>query len=285
MPTVQLTDRATVLATGPDAESLLQNVITPDLSALSAGEARPGALLTPQGKILFDFLISRTDAGLRLECRRDIAHDFLKRLMLYRLRAKVELSLEEKDVTVSWGVASPRIEDDPNTVVDRRFPEELKVLRRYADASPGDTDLEEWTRLRIAQGIAESGSDYELGDAFPHDILFDQNNGVGLRKGCYVGQEVVSRMQHRGTARRRLVIVNAEAPLPPPGSAVTADGRSIGTLGTVSGEEGLAIIRIDRAGEAMDAGSPILAGDVPLTLRLPAYAKFPLTGSAEGEAG
>lgn len=286
MPIAKLTDRAVILAAGPEAESLLQNIITPDLSALSAGEAMPGALLTPQGKVLFDFLISRTgDNGLRLECRRDVAQDFLKRLMLYKLRAKVELSVQEQDVTVSWGADLRETASAPDAVRDRRLPEDLHVFRAYGKADAGESDVEKWHQLRIAQGVAESGSDYALGDAFPHDILFDQNDGVGLKKGCYVGQEVVSRMHHRGTARRRLMIVHGEGPLPPTGSAVTADGRPIGALGTVSGEDALAIVRVDRAGEAVDAGAPVLAADVPITLRPPPYAKFTLAGSVQGEAG
>ena len=131
--------------------------------------------------------------------------------------------------------------------------------------------------------MAESGSDYAMGEAFPHDILFDQNGGVGLKKGCYVGQEVVSRMHHRGTARRRLVIAKAESPLPPAGTEVTAAGRTIGALGTVAGREGLALLRIDRAAEAAKDGVPVLAGDVALMLSVPAYANFTIS-APDGQA-
>ncbi|WP_163271597.1 YgfZ/GcvT domain-containing protein [Chelativorans alearense] len=283
MPTAQIANRAVVLVAGPDAEPLLQNIVTPDLSALEAGEARPGALLTPQGKILFDFLISRAGAGsFRLDCRSDTAPDFLKRLMLYRLRAKAGISLEEQSlVHVSWQTDSPASQDDPTTVTDHRFPE--RVIRHYGEGARADTPGEAWHRLRVMHGIAESGSDYALGDAFPHDILFDQNGGVGLKKGCFVGQEVVSRMQHRGTARRRLVIVHGEAPLPASGTDLTADGRALGTLGTVCGSDGLAILRVDKASSARRAGMPILAGDVPVALAVPAYAAFTLDGGGEAE--
>jgi len=280
MPSVELSDRSVLLATGPDAETLLQNVLTTDLSSLSEGEARPGALLTPQGKILFDFLISRAGAdGFRLDCRRDVAPDFLKRLMLYRLRAKVDFSLQDRElVSAFWQEESSPSENDSTTLVDRRFPAGLNVQRTYGPGA-GGADREAWDRLRIEHGVAESGSDYALGDAFPHDILFDQNGGVGLKKGCYVGQEVVSRMHHRGTARRRLVIAKGESPLPPSGTDVTAAGRSIGTLGTVSGREGLALLRIDRAAEAAKEGVPILAGDVALALSVPAFANFTISAA------
>ncbi|TIM09979.1 MAG: folate-binding protein YgfZ, partial [Mesorhizobium sp.] len=131
-----------------------------------------------------------------------------------------------------------------------------------------------WQALRIAHGIAESGSDYQLGDAFPHDVLLDETGGVGFRKGCYVGQEVVSRMQHRGTARRRVLIVSAERPLPAPGTEVTLAGRPVGTLGSTAGTTGLAIARIDRVKAALEAGQPIMADDVPVSLAIPAWAKF-----------
>ncbi|WP_011580299.1 MULTISPECIES: YgfZ/GcvT domain-containing protein [Chelativorans] len=279
MPSVELSDRTVLLAAGPDAEALLQNIITTDLSALGQDEARPGALLTPQGKILFDFLISRTGQdGFRLDCRSDLAQDFLKRLMLYRLRAKAELSIDNNAViSVSWGNDSLSSQTDSMSVVDRRFPEALKVARRYGSADEGSADISAWDRLRVEHGVAESGRDYDLGDAFPHEILFDQNGGVGLKKGCYVGQEVVSRMHHRGTARRRLVIVRGDKALPASGSQITADGRAIGALGTVCDADGLAILRIDRAAEAIQAGNPILAGEAALSLKVPAFAKFTIS--------
>jgi folate-binding Fe-S cluster repair protein YgfZ len=105
---------------------------------------------------------------------------------------------------------------------------------------------------------------------------------VGFRKGCYVGQEVVSRMQHRGTARRRVLIVQAALPLPASGTDITVDGRPVGTLGSISGTTGLAIARIDRVKAALDAGRPILAGDVPVTLIIPAWAKFRFPQDAVG---
>jgi folate-binding Fe-S cluster repair protein YgfZ len=99
----------------------------------------------------------------------------------------------------------------------------------------------------------------------------DRNGGLNFRKGCYIGQEVVSRMQHRSTARRRLVTAAAGTALPAAGTAITVNGRDIGTLRTVEGSAGLAVVRIDKAGEAMANGTPIMAGDVPVTLALPAW--------------
>lgn len=274
MPFALLKDRALISVSGPDAEHFLQNILTTDLDTLGESEAKPGALLTPQGKILFDFLISRAgENAFLLECRADISDDFIRRLMLYKLRAKVEIAKSEQAlVTVAWGKGSITSENDSTAVADTRFPNE-GVTRSYAGtAAVGDAAA--WQAFRIAHGIAESGADYALGDAFPHDVLLDETGGVGFRKGCYVGQEVVSRMQHRGTARRRVLIVQASPPLPAAGTDLTVEGRPVGTLGSSAGGTGLAIARIDRVKAALDAGQPILAGDVPVTVTIPVWAKF-----------
>jgi folate-binding protein YgfZ len=149
-------------------------------------------------------------------------------------------------------------------------------MRIYgAEQGSGDgRDLAAWHALRIAGGVAESGADYQLGDAFPHDVLLDQMSGVGFGKGCYVGQEVVSRMQHRGTARRRVLLVSAVGPLPAPGTELTVEGKPVGALGSVSGKQGLAIARIDRVKSAIDNGRDILADGIPVTLAIPGWAKF-----------
>jgi len=274
MPFALLKNRALITVSGPEAEHFLQNILTTDLDTLGEGEAKPGALLTPQGKILFDFLISRAgENAFRLECRADISDDFVRRLMLYRLRAKVEIVKSEQAlVTLGWGKESIASQSDSAVVADRRFRDE-SVMRSYAGTADAG-DIAAWQAFRITHGIAESGADYALGDAFPHDVLLDEMGGVGFKKGCYIGQEVVSRMQHRGTARRRVMIVKAGLPLPASGIELTVAGRPVGTLGSNAGATGLAIARIDRVKAALDAGQPILARDVPVTLTIPAWAKF-----------
>ncbi len=274
MPTIRLDRRALILVSGEEAETFLQNLITTDLDHLPAGDLFPGALLAPQGKILFDFLISRDKEGFRLDCRSDICDDLLRRLSLYKLRARVELSKADQCVaTVSWQSDSSAL----TGLADRRFFDD-SVIRRYGeeDIEP-DASIADWHALRIASGIGESGDDYALGDAFPHDVLMDLNGGVSFRKGCFIGQEVVSRMQHRGTARRRLLIAQAQKNLPAPGTAITADGKKIGSLGSVSGQSGLALVRIDRAAEAEAGGKVIEADGIAIDLSIPAWSglEFP----------
>ncbi|MER9240813.1 folate-binding protein YgfZ [Mesorhizobium sp. M0633] len=282
MPFASLTDRALVSVSGPDAEHFLQNILTTDLDVLGSSEAKPGALLTPQGKILFDFLISRAgENAFRLECRTETADDFMRRLTLYKLRAKVEIAkLDQPVVAVAWGSDSTTSQFESAPFADARFVD-TAVKRFYDDTADGG-DLAAWQAFRIAHGIAESGADYQLGDAFPHDVLLDQIGGVGFKKGCYVGQEVVSRMQHRGTARRRVLIVSAERTLPTSRAELTVQGRPVGTLGSTAARTGLAIARIDRVKAALDAGLPILAEDVAVSLAIPSWAKFSFPQEAIG---
>ncbi|AWM24270.1 aminomethyltransferase [Sinorhizobium fredii USDA 205] len=278
MPKLCLDDRAIISLSGKDADALLQGLITTDLGALAEDEVRPGALLTPQGKILFDFLISRDGEALRVETSLDQVEALLKRLTMYKLRSAVELSLlTPAPVAVVFGEERP-----DSSYRDHRFEKAgLPVFRLYRSIAGAKASVADYDRLRIATGVAAVNRDYALQDAFPHDVLMDLNGGLSFRKGCYVGQEVVSRMQHRGTARRRVVIVASEAELPPTGTSLAINGRPIGSLGTVQGKAGLAIVRIDKAGEAIAKGDPILAGEVPVTLKLPGWTGLAFPAEAD----
>ena len=268
-----LPDRSLIRIQGTDAQSFLQALITTDLASLPDNEAWPGALLTPQGKILFDFVIWRDGADLLLETDVSQRDGLIRRLTMYKLRAPIEISAEpDSGVSVFW-----RTDQIVDGILDDRFARAgVTLVRQPGRHSDGDAGA--YQALRIANGIAVAGEDYPLQDAFPHDVLMDFNGGLSFRKGCYVGQEVVSRMQHRGTARRRLATVHADGALPPAGTELTAGGKPLGTLGSVHGQQALAIVRIDRAGDAMATGTAILAGDVPVTLVLPAWSglDFPL---------
>ena len=274
MPSASLNGRVILDVTGDDAEDFLQNIITTDLETLEPLELKPGALLSPQGKILFDFLVSRSDHGLRLDLPASVVDDLVKRLTLYRLRAKVQFAVDSESVINVFWSNDPDASQSDSTVVDRRFPSVLNVRRRYGVIKAAPSDSAGWSALRIASGVAEAPDDYPLGDAFPHDVNLDQTGGVSFRKGCFVGQEVVSRMQHRGTARRRILVATGATDLPHPGTPVTAGGREIGTLGTTEGHSGLALARIDRVKDAMDAGTPILAGEIALDLAIPPEHRF-----------
>ncbi|WP_426231895.1 YgfZ/GcvT domain-containing protein [Pararhizobium sp. DWP3-4] len=277
MQPAALQDRAMITVSGQDAQEFLQALITTDLDLLEDGEAKPGALLTPQGKILFDFIVTRDGTSIRLETGTDQGESLLKRLTMYKLRAPISLALTNPArVTV-------RFEAAPGAYRDARFAKAGQTVYRAYDTEGETAGTDDYDRLRILNGIAVSGADYALQDAFPHDVLMDKNGALSFKKGCYVGQEVVSRMQHRGTARRRVVIVAAGTALPETGTPLTAKGRSIGVLGSVIGSSGLAIVRIDKAGDAIASGEQILAGDIAVTLTLPAWTglDFPVEAGEE----
>ncbi|MBY5335326.1 folate-binding protein YgfZ [Rhizobium leguminosarum] len=280
MPAVFLKDRSLLFVSGAEAQSFLQNLITTDISSLGPDEARPGALLTPQGKILFDFMIWQDGDGYMIETDAGQRDSLLKRLTMYKLRAAITLAPStEEGVTVCWGEDAEGVRDSQG-VRDSRFAKAGLTLTRRAGRH-GDGKEALYDALRISHGIVSSGSDFALQDAFPHDVLMDFNGGLSFRKGCYVGQEVVSRMQHRGTARRRVVTVSAATALPGTGTEITAAGKPVGTLGSVEGGTGLAIVRIDRAGAAMAAGTPLLAGETPVSLTLPAWSGLVFPASAD----
>ncbi|GEO84498.1 MULTISPECIES: YgfZ/GcvT domain-containing protein [Alphaproteobacteria] len=278
MPAALLPDRALIRVSGTDAEHFLHNLVTTDIANLPQGEAWPGALLTPQGKVLFDFLVWRDGAAFILDTSNDQRDALIKRLSMYKLRAAVEIApVDATGMTVAWGEDA-----DTGGLIDHRFAcAGVRVTRKAGGSA--ETGSQAYHALRVLAGIAESGSDFALQDAFPHDILFDLTGGVSFKKGCYVGQEVVSRMQHRGTARRRVVLVTAESDLPPSGTEINAGGKPVGALGTVAGNRALAIVRIDRTGEALATGRPILAGDTPVGVALPGWSglAFPRDATEE----
>lgn len=281
MPITRLDTRVLVAIGGAAASDFLQNLITLDIARLQDGEARPSALLTPQGKVLFDFLLSRDGDGFRADIRADIADDFIKRLTLYRLRAAVTFEkLADVPVLAGWDGLAPA-----GAIADTRFA--ASAWRLHGDRASGavtpGADSAHFDLQRIRHGVAESGADYALSDAWPHDILFDLNGGVGMKKGCYVGQEVVSRMHHRKTARRRLAIVGAAAPLSASGTAIEAAGRALGELGTVVGNEALAIVRVDRVADALTSGTPITAAGALVTLALPEWSGLSFEAGPGGD--
>ena len=278
MSSAFLPDRRIIHVSGTGTTDFLQNLITSDLESLPEGEARASALLTPQGKILFDFLIWRDGEGYAIETDAQQQDALLRRLTMYKLRAPVDLKADVTEgVSVFWDETALA-----GAIADGRFAKAGVTLHR-ASGKLSDGPTSDYDALRIVHGIAISGADYALQDAFPHDVLMDVNDGVSFRKGCFVGQEVVSRMKHRGTARRRIVVVSAASDLPATGTDIMSGGKPLGTLGTVLGGQGLAIIRTDRAADAMASQTPITAGDVVVSVALPAWSglTFPSADAAK----
>jgi len=284
-----LADRGVVRVSGADAAKLLQGLITADLDRLAGQPAIFAGLLTPQGKILFDFFVVKSEGEFLLETARDKAADLAKRLTFYKLRANVAIADVSAGCAVAalWGDPQPAIGSPAVIYQDPRLAE-----LGWRGIAPGSFDWVVGARdavaaseaehhaHRIRLGVPEGGRDYALGDAFPHEALFDQIGGVNFDKGCYIGQEVVSRMEHRSTARKRVVPIAGTGPLQA-GADVKAGEATIGTVGSVAEDRGLALLRLDRVGEALGKGQAITAGGVPITVKLPPWVRFAIPGHEE----
>ncbi|KYG98287.1 folate-binding protein YgfZ [Bradyrhizobium sp. DOA1] len=287
MKSAFLPDRGVVKVAGEDARNFLNGLITTDLDRLKPGLGRFGALLTPQGKIIVDFLITEVPAGhgggFLIDCPKALAETFATKLKFYKLRAKVTVEnlSDSLGVLAAWGgplAAQPDLAfaDPRNGELGYRIliPEDLgQKLSDLIDAEL--VEATEYESHRIALGVPRGGLDFMYGDAFPHETNMDRLAGVDFDKGCYVGQEVVSRMQHRGTARTRSVKVLLDGPSPEAGATILAGDKQVGTIGSTAGGKGIALVRIDRVADALDAGQPLTAGGLELTLAEPESVRIP----------
>ena len=281
-----LPDRGVVKVAGHDARDFLHGLLSANIHTLTGNAARFGALLSPQGKIVADFIIAAAPAedggGFFLDVPRALAKPLVDKLNLYKLRSRVmveDLS-EILGVLAAWdgsGTAAFGL-----SYADPRLPAlGLRVMitpHRAADAAArlGATlvDASAYEAHRIALGIPHGGVDFRYGDAFPHETDMDQLGGVDFTKGCYVGQEVVSRMEHRGIARTRTVPVRYDGAPPQVGVAVTAGERQIGTMGSTADGHGIALLRLDRVADALSRGDAFLAGGVAVRPIKPKWAHF-----------
>ena len=276
-----LPDRGVVKVSGEDARNFLNGLVTTDATLLRPGLGRFGALLTPQGKITADFLITEAPAGhgggFLIDCPRALTQGLAAKLGFYKLRAKVAV----ENLTDSLGVLAvwdgePAVKPDlafadpRHAALGWRILVPAELAPKLADLIGADMlDSSAYDAHRIASGVPRGGLDFMYGDAFPHETNMDRLHGVDFDKGCYVGQEVVSRMQHRGTARTRTVRVVLQDFSPEPGAPILAGDNSIGTMGSTSGQNGLALVRIDRAADALDAGLPLISGGLGIRLADP----------------
>ncbi|BCJ90206.1 folate-binding protein [Terrihabitans soli] len=277
-----LTDRAAIRVAGEEAPHFLHNLVTSSVEELAEGKAAYAGLLTPQGKIISDFFALRTPDGYLLDVPAARLEELKKRLTLYKLRAKVTITAEDLAVAAIWGgsddEALSAFEDPRLPVLGKR----AFISKSEANATLKTAGLEvkpedEFHAHRIGLGIPEGGRDFAFDDAFPHEADMDQLGGVDFRKGCYIGQEVVSRTQHRSTARTRIVPVTLSGPAEA-GTEIMAGDKTAGTLGSVSGTRGIALLRLDRAEDALAAGEVLKAGSAVLTIDKPDWAKFRFPG-------
>jgi folate-binding protein YgfZ len=288
MPATHLIDRGVIRVAGEDARPFLQNLVTNDMDAVTPEQAGYGALLTPQGKIICDFLVVAVPddegGGFLLDTPLLQTADLMKRLKLYKLRARVALEdLSEATAVIAATDGGALPADAGLVYADPRLPGlgQRALIDRNSAAEIATTDMQDWHARRIALGIPDGGRDFAYGDAFPHEALLDQIGGVSFKKGCYIGQEVVSRMQHRGTARTRVVpVVFTDGIAAETGAEAEAGGKPLGKIGSGANGRALALLRLDRVADALAAGAPLLGGGMAFTLAKPDFIRFPFPGEA-----
>ncbi|MFN4185337.1 MAG: YgfZ/GcvT domain-containing protein [Hyphomonas sp.] len=245
----RLPDRAILSLTGPDTLALLERTVTHTVAGWAAGEARYGALLTPQGKIITDYIAHRTAEGVLIDVHDGAADDLMKRLKMFRLRSAVEIARDEALVSAInvEGARDPRTPKLPH--------------RSIAPAGEVAEPLPGWDALAIAAGIPEWGRDYRAAEVFPTDINMDLMNGIDYKKGCFVGQEVASRMKRKGLIRKRTVRLKGEGLVA--GADVRAGANLLGTVTSAAAGEALALIRTDRFARSIQERQPVTVNDAP----------------------
>ena len=293
MKAALLPDRGVVKVAGAPARGFLNGLLTADIGRVTPDSPCFAALLTPQGKIVADGIVAEAAAddggGFFIDCPRALAVALVDKLNFYKLRAAVIVE-DLSEVLGVLAVWDGTAETDYGLVYpDPRLPalgQRVMLPPHLAKDASADlgaelVDAAAYEAHRIALGVPRGGLDFAYGDAFPHETDMDQLNGVDFDKGCYVGQEVVSRMEHRGSARTRVVPVAVDGYAPEPGAPVTAADKSIGTFGSSAGGHALALMRLDRAADALAAGAPIVAGGARLRLVKPNWARFAWPGAGK----
>ncbi len=242
MTAESIADRSLLAITGEDREDFLQGLVSNDLSGLKSGLVY-AALLTPQGKYLADFFLVPQSDAILIDVHQSLAEGLARRLTLYRLRARVQIAPSPLHVSQGTGPAPQGAFADP------RHP---ALGWRLYSADPGAAPVTDWTALRVAHAIPETGIELIPDDSYILEMGFERLHGVDFRKGCYVGQEVTARMKHKTELRKGLARV-AVSGTAAPGTPILADGKEAGTLLSRAGDQALAYLRFDRATGPMTA--------------------------------
>ena len=270
MPSCLLSDRGVLAVTGDDAESFLNRLLTNSVLAMAPGSARFAALLSPQGKLLYDFFVVKQGDGFLLDCLAAQAAELARKLTMFRLRAKVAIVDRSGALSVAamWDgvlIKAPghAFRDPRHNGLGYRIIAAPEALHAFAG------EAEAYEAHRIACGVPRGTVDFIYGDSFVHDANMDLLHGIDFDKGCYVGQEVVSRVHHRKSARKRVVRLHCYGTPAVIGAAVQAGSVALGTVTSVSGSEALATLRIDRLAEAETTSTPVTIDDTLVAVSLP----------------
>jgi folate-binding protein YgfZ len=249
---------------GPQARDFLQNLVTNNVEKLTPGHGLYAALLSPQGKIGFDFLLAEGDGAILLDVAAEARDPLLKKLKLYRLRAKVEIEARE-GLGVYAALKGDAVQRSAH-FIDPRHPRlPTRGIGARAEMPADLPGPDAYHALRLELGVPEAG-DFGFEKIFALDGGLDELHAISFEKGCYVGQELTARMKHRATSRKRPLRVTATGDLPPPGTAVTQDG-DVGEIIAAHGRNGFASVRLDK----WDPAKGALAGGIAVSLTLPEW--------------
>jgi len=246
-------DRTVLRLTGPDRRRFLQGLVSNDVNRLDREPLVYAALLTPQGKYLTEMFLAEQGEAVLLDVPASAADDLLRRLAMYRLRSAVEVAATDLPVTRGLGPIPEGAQPDPR---DPALGWRL-IGRALTEGDPVD-----WPARHVAGRVPLHGTDLIPGESFILEQGFARLHGVDFRKGCYVGQEITARMQHKTELRRGLVVLALDGPAAPGTPVVTAEGREAGRLGTVAGSRALALLRLDRAGGRLSAGAATASAEI-----------------------
>jgi folate-binding protein YgfZ len=279
-----LTSRALVAVSGPDSRPFLDNLLSNRVDDLKPGEARAALLLTPQGKFLFDLFVIGPAEGepqdiLLLDVQAARRDELIRRLSLYKLRAKVTVEPVDGAVWAAWGGASGEGWPGEGWILDPRLP--ALGWRGYGRGAKVDKGEDAYDAHRLLHGAPDPARDCEPDRTFPLEADYDLLNAIDFKKGCYVGQETTSRMKRRSGVKTRMAPITFDGAPPPRGTPVqTAEGLRAGeVLGGTDGRA-LALLRLDRA-----VSGPLACEGRPVALDIPAWwpeGTLPTAGADEG---
>lgn len=261
-----LPDRAVIRLSGEGSLAFLQNIITQDVERLAPEAAIFSALLTPQGKVLADFFVADDGDALLIDCDKANAGDLIKRLTLYKLRAKISIDLDE-----TLCVLASETNASLDAATAYRDPRHDQLGWRFIAPAGRFTSGNDYDANRVALGVPEFGKDFGPDEMFLLDVNYDALNAVSYKKGCFIGQEVSSRMKRKSEARRRTLIAEFDRAPPEKGAPVKAGETTLGELMSRAGAVALANIRMDRWEKAKAEAASIECGGQPVRLRIPAY--------------
>lgn len=283
---IALKDRAVLAISGPDARSYLQALISNDVDKVSQTRGIYAALLTPQGKFLHDFFVIALNDILLFDCEASRIEDLQRRLTFYRLRADAKIENKSDDLTVYALIGDGKIDagafaggvifDDPRieSIGARAILPHDGGAAALEDAGLSPALPEDYDRLRLRHGLPDGSRDIVVEKGFLLENGLDDLNGVDFEKGCYIGQELTARTKHRATIRKRLLRVDIDGPLPPPGAPVMFGDKKAGEMRSGRGDLGLAMLRLEIVDEAAAAEQALRCEDASLTPVKPDWAKF-----------